>query len=55
MPVYVNRISNNRTESGKKKFALLSLKKMQNAKAEDESQGAFTMMGNEHPKIFIFI
>lgn len=32
-------------------FSLLSLEK--NANAEDESQGAFTMMGTEYPKIFI--
>lgn len=32
-------------------FPLLSLKK--NANTEDESQGAFIMMGTEHPKIFI--
>lgn len=49
MPVYVNRIFNNRTESEKKMFSLLSLK---NANAEDESQGAFTVMRTEHPKIF---
>lgn len=33
-------------------FSLLSLK---NTNAEDESQGAFTLIGTEHPKIFIFI
>lgn len=48
MPVYVNRIFNNRTKS-EKMFSLLSLK---NANAEDENQGVFTMIGTEHPKIF---
>lgn len=50
MPVYVNRIFNNGTESEKKCFHYCPWK---NANAEDESQGAFTMMGIESPKIFI--
>ena len=50
MPVYVNRIFNNGTESEKKCFHYCLWK---NANAEDESQGAFTMMGTESPKIFI--
>lgn len=49
MPVYVNRIFNNGTESEKKCFHYCLLK---NANAEDESQGVFTMMGTESPKYF---
>lgn len=51
MPVYVNRIFSNRTESGKKNVFIIVSEK--NANAEDESQGAFTLMGPEYPKIFI--
>lgn len=50
MPVYVNKIFNNGTESEKKCFHYCLWK---NANAEDESQGAFTRMGPEYPKIFI--
>lgn len=53
MPVYVNRIFNNTTESEKKKRSHHFQKKKKNANTEDESQQAFTKMGNKYPEMLI--